>query len=60
MISIRPVKNVGGLCEGVELDRVTLSIFAISDSVEDSVSLCRFILDLEHHISWYAEQEEIV
>ena len=52
MISVIPVEGSGGGVEEVSFNRVELSTFAIGDSVEDGVSLCRLILDLERHSPW--------
>ena len=52
MISAELVEYAGGFCEEVALNRVALDNFSIGDSVEDGISLCRLILDLELHIPW--------
>ena len=52
MISVGPVEDAGGGCEGVSLNRVAFSTFAIGDTAEDAVILCRLILDLENHSPW--------
>ena len=46
LISVRQVADAIFLCEEVALNRFALSTFAICDSIEDGVSLCRLILDL--------------
>ena len=43
---------IGGVCEELALNRLSLSTFVIGDSVEDGVRLCRLILKLERHGPW--------
>ena len=52
LISVVPVEENRVFCEEVVLNRVASSTFDICDSVEDGVSLCILILDLECHRSW--------
>ena len=52
LIRVITVDDSGGVLKEVALNRFALRTFAIGDSVDDDVSLCRLILDLERHSPW--------
>ena len=52
LIRVITVDDSGGVFKEVALNRFALSTFAIGDSVEDCVSLCRLILEFEDHSTW--------